>query len=245
LRELRSRADGRSLILWLVVATIASYPVGLAIGHAWLLPLLNTLPAYTAMVLLLVRGRRGRAVAAMLVWAAVLAIGGTIAFALWPTPADATVLNGPAYREEMLRWIRTGVGREGDPRAFLPQHMAHLAGFIVLSAATASTVSITAGAALMNYMSFYVASLARLGLPAWAVIVLGWQPWAVCRVAAFCTLGVVLSEPLLSRLLRYPYSGLRESRRYLAWAAVGIAVDWILKASLAPTWGRWLRALLG
>ena len=47
-------------------------------------------------------------------------------------------------------------------------------------------------------MSFYVASLARAGVPAWAVVLLGWQPWAICRVAAFCTLwgGPVRAAPV-------------------------------------------------
>jgi hypothetical protein len=228
----------------LVLATLVSYPVGLAIGHPWLLPALNTVPAYLTMVGLLRRQERRQAVIAMLVWAVALAVGGTVSFALWPRPVDAMVLNGPAYREEMFAWILTGIGREGRPSQFLPQHIGHLAGFVVLSLATASALSITLGAVLMNFMSFYVASLARAGAPSWAVVLLGWQPWAICRVAAFCTLGVVLSEPLLSRVLKYPYAGLRAARPYLLAAAGGILADWILKAVLAPAWGVWLRPLL-
>jgi hypothetical protein len=142
----------------------------------------------------------------------------------------------------MLRWIRTGEGSEGSPRLFVPQHLLHLALFIVLSLATASVLSIVAGAALVNYMDFYVASLARAGAPAWAVVLLGWQPWALCRVAAFCTLGAVLAEPLLRRLAPYPRTD--GVRRYLLWAGTGILADWILKAALAPTWGLWLREVL-
>jgi hypothetical protein len=78
----------------LVLATLVSYPIGLLIGHPWLLPALNTLPAYLAMVALLRRGERRQAVIAMLVWAMALAIGGTVSFALWPRPVDAAVLNG-------------------------------------------------------------------------------------------------------------------------------------------------------
>jgi hypothetical protein len=228
----------------LVLATLASYPVGLAIGHPWLLPALNTVPAYLTMVALLRQGERRPAVVAMLVWAVALAVGGTMSFALWPRPVDAIVLNGAAYREEMFAWILTGIGREGEPARFLPQHVGHLAGFVALSLATASALSITMGAVLMNFMSFYVASLARAGVPGWAVVLLGWQPWAICRVAAFCTLGVVLSEPLLSRVLKYPYAGLRAARPYVLAAAGGILADWVLKALLAPTWGAWLRPLL-
>lgn len=228
----------------LVLATLVSYPIGLAVGLPWLLPALNTLPAYLTMVALLRAGQRRDAVIAMLAWAVALAAGGTLSFALWPRPVDAIVLNGPAYREEMFTWILTGIGREGTPRLFLPQHLGHLAGFVVLSLATASALSIALGAVLMNFMSFYVASLVRAGVPTWAVLCLGWQPWAICRVAAFCTLGVVLSEPLLSRVLKYRWEGWSAAKPYVALAAAGILADWLLKATLAPTWGLWLRPLL-
>lgn len=228
----------------LVLATILSYPLGLLAGQPWLLPLLNAAPAYSLMTLRLRRGDRRGAVLAMLAWAAALAVFGTVVLALWPSDPGPLILNGPAYRDEMLRWIRTGEGSEGSPRLFLPQHLAHLAGFVVLSLASASAGSILLGAVLMNYMAFYVASLARAGVPGWAVVLLGWQPWAICRVAAFCTLAAVLAEPLLSRLWPYPYEGLRSSRRLLVYAAAGILGDWALKAALAPAWGSWLSRVL-
>ncbi|MBI3932002.1 MAG: hypothetical protein HY317_01180 [Acidobacteria bacterium] len=228
----------------LVGVTLVTYPVGLVLGQPWLLPALNAAPAYATMAWLLRKGDRRGAVVAMLVWAAALAVFGTVFFALWPSDPSALVLNGPAYRDEMFRWIRTGEGSEGSPRLFLPQHVAHLAAFVALSLVTASAASIFMGAALMNYMDFYVASLARAGAPAWAAVLLGWQPWALCRVAAFSTLGAVLAEPLLSRLRPYAYPGLGASRRYLLWAAAGILADGVLKAALAPSWGLWLRAAL-
>lgn len=228
----------------LILATLLSYPIGLAIREPLVLPLLNTAPAYAIMVKLLRRGDRRGAVIAMLVWAAALAVFGTLSFILWPRPVEDLVLHGPAYRDEMFHWIRTGEGSEGSLLLFLPQHLLHLVAFVASSLATASTPSIFMGSVLMNTMAFYVASLARAGAPAWAVVLLGWQPWALCRVAAFCVLGVVLAEPLLSRLAPYPYAGLRSARKLLLWAAVGIAADWVLKATLAPSWGLWLRPVL-
>jgi len=178
----------------------------------------------------------------MLLWAAALAVGGTVSFALWPTPVDGLVLNGPAYRDEMLHWIRTGEGREGSLRLFLPQHLGHLGAFVALCLPTASVLGILLGAVLMNFMSFYVASLARAGVPAGAVVLLGWQPWALCRVAAFCVLGVVLAEPLLGRFRPLARSGPR--RRYVLAAALGLLADSALKAALAPTWGALLHGFL-
>jgi len=228
----------------LVLATLVSYPLGLALGQPWLLPVLNVLPAYLLMLHLLRRGNRGAALRAMLVWAAATAVFATLTFSLWPSDPGPLVLNGPAYRQEMFHWIASGEGAEGSPRLFLPQHVGHLAAFVALCLVSASALSISMGAVLMNYMAYYVASLARAGVPAWAVLLLGWQPWALCRIAAFVTLGVVLAEPLLARLRPYPYGGLGDSRRFLLAAGAGILADWLLKAALAPQWGLWLRGLL-
>ncbi len=228
----------------LVVATALSYPLGLASGSPWLLPSLNALPAYLTMTQRLRSGDRHGAVVAMLAWALTMAVVGVLAFSLWPTPPGATVLNGVGYRDEMFAWIATGIGREGSVRLFLPQHLLHLAIFVAIALASASAGAILMGAVLMNFMNFYVASLHRAGAPLWAVLFLGWQPWAICRVAAFATLGAVLAEPLLSRLLKYKYGGLAAAHKYLAAAAAGIALDWILKAAFAPAWGRALRAVL-
>ena len=142
----------------------------------------------------------------------------------------------------MFAWIHTGMGTEGSPRLFLPQHALHLAAFVVLSLLTGSALSIAMGAVLMNYMAFYVASLGRAGTPPWAVLLLGWQPWALCRVAAFTVLGVVLAQPMVRRTVSEPPPP--SWRPWVLLAAVLLVTDAILKASLAPTWGRWLHGLL-
>jgi hypothetical protein len=229
---------------WVVLATAASYPLALILGGGVLLPVLNTAAAYAAMVVLLRSGRRRSAVILMLAWAATLAVCATVTFAIWPTDPGPLVVNGPRYRDEIFHWIHTGEGREGRPAEFIPQHVLHLAGFVALSLATASAASMTLGAALMNYMGYYVASLHRAGAGTAATVLLGWQPWAISRVAAFVVLGVVLAEPVLSRVRPYSYPGLRAARPYLIAAAAGIAADWLLKALLAPRWREWLSAAL-
>jgi len=228
----------------LVLLTALSYPLGLALGWRFLLPLLNTLPAYVLMARRLCAGDRAGALRATLLWAVALGLCGTASFMFWPHDPGETILNGVAYRDQMFHWIRTGEGSEGDVRLFLPQHLVHLGAFLALSVLTASVVSISMGAVLMNYMSYYVASLARAGVPLGTVVLFGWQPWAIARVASFCALGTVLSEPLLSRVCGYRYEGLRAARRVIAIAAAGILADWLLKALLAPQWGLTLRAAL-
>jgi len=91
-----------------------------------------------------------------------------------------------------------------------------------------------------------VAALAKAGVPPWAVTLLGWQPWTIARVAAFATLGVLLAEPLASLVFPTAKEKLKAGTRaaYIVAAMSGILADWFLKFLLAPTWGRWLRALL-
>lgn len=230
--------------LFVFLVTALTYVVGLLIGSRWLLPILNAAPAYANLVRHLRAGERRAALESMLVWAASLAVCGTILFACLPKDPAPLVLHGAAYRDEMFSWIRTGVGAEGTPRLFLPQHITHLAAFLVLALVSASAAAIFMGAVLMNYMAYYVASLARAGVPTWAVVLLGWQPWAIVRIAAFCAFGVVCAEPLLRLVIERSYVRAGSARPIAIAAIVGILADWTLKAALAPQWGLWLRRLL-
>ena len=98
-------------------------------------------------------------------------------------------------------------------------------------------------ALLLATLASYPVGLA-LGRP-WLLPVLNAAPaWALCRVAAFATLGAVLAEPLLFRLLRRRPAGLGSPRPYLIAAAAALLADVALKAALAPAWGLWLRRVL-
>ena len=102
--------------------------------------------------------------------------------------------------------------------------------------ATVSVGAMLLGATLMNFMSYYVAGLAKAGVPPWAVILLGWQPWAISRVVAFATLGVLLAEPLVAVVFPTAKEKLRSSTRaaYVVAAMSGILADWCLKFLLGP-----------
>ncbi len=230
----------------LVGAIALSYPVGLTLDPWLLLPVLNALPAWWIMAKRLRAGDLRGGVLLMLVFPVALSVFGTISLALWPTTdgLPPRVFNGPEYREEMFHWIRFGGGTEGNWRRFLPLHITHLVAFVFVSLLTGSLVSITGGAVLTNYMDGYVAGIHRAGAPLWATVFFGWQPWAICRVAAFCILGVVLAEPLLSLVFRYPRQPWKNLRPWVLIAAVLILTDWTLKATLAPTWGRILNSAI-
>jgi len=236
----------RNDLIVLILATIASYPVGLGLRQPWLLPVLNALPAYLVLVHRLRKGERGGAVRAMLWWAAAGGVVATVAFVWWPEPFGRLVVNGPAYKNEMFHWIQTGQGSEGNIRRFLPEHLVHLGAFLVLGLGTGSAGAIVMAAVLTNSVSYYVAALAKAGMPAWGVVLLGWPPWTIARLAAFATLAVLLAEPLVTVVFPSAREKLKANTRaaYVVAAMSGLLTDWFLKFLLAPTWGHWLRSLL-
>lgn len=229
--------------LILLVATPLLSTAGYFLRLGWLLPLLQAIPAYAVMVLDLKRGRLGAAVGHMLTWAALLAftVGTLTAFA--PAAGEAGILHGPAYRDEMLAWVRSGEGKESSPSRFLPEHALHLAAFVLLALASGGFLALLMGAVLMNYMSFYVGSLLAIAQSPATVLFYGWPPWAALRVIGFVILGVVLAVPLLRRVTEIPLTP--DYRRAWLAAALGcILLDAALKVMLAPRWSGILRAAL-
>ncbi len=217
--------------------------VGYLAGLPWLLPILQVIPAYPLMVLDLRKGKRSLAIVRMLAWALAVALS-MEALALYrPESGAASVIHGAAYRDEMVHWVRTGIGRESSPGQFIPEHLLHLAALIALSLVSGSLLSLMLGAVLMNYMSFYVGSLMALAERPGRVLLFGWPPWAILRVIAFVILGVVLAGPALRRAAGVPFRW-QENRGLLLSALALLALDMILKALLAPAWSGILRSAL-
>jgi hypothetical protein len=230
---------------WLVLllAAPALTLLGYLSRQPWLLPLLQVLPAYP----ILVRDLRDRrpllAILHMLAWALAIAVTMEALALQRPESGTASVLHGEAYRDEMVRWVRTGLGRESSPRLFLPEHLIHLSLFAALSLLSGSLLSLILGAVLVNYMSFYVGSLLALARHPGTVLLFGWPPWAILRVIAFVILGVVLAGPMLQRVLGIPFHW-EKQRSFLLSAGALLILDAVLKAFLAPSWSALLRASL-
>ncbi|HEU4402505.1 MAG TPA: hypothetical protein VFT43_10415 [Candidatus Polarisedimenticolia bacterium] len=201
-----------------------------------LLPLVATLVIYPFMARLILRGRHGRAAAVVLLWAALLS-GLVIAYAArHPGTAGGLILGGPAYRDEMFGFLRSGVGREGDPRAFVPQHLLHLGLFVILSVASAGFLGLALGAILVGYMSYYVGALAAAGGGCARAFLLGWPPYALLRVTGYVLLGVALARPLLFAAARRPRAPFVRWRAWYAFAGALLLADLLLKSLLAPAW---------
>jgi hypothetical protein len=239
-----SRRTPPGLEIWGPAVTVpALFLVTYRWTPAWLFPALLAAPLAPPFVRLVRRGLRGRAFAAALLWAAGLAISATSASMQRPVEAERTIWRARAYAEQTVSWVRTGQGEEADPRRFVPRHLLELAAFAALSLLTAGAGGLVLGAALLNYMSFYVAALWRLsGAP--AALILGWPPWALVRVVAYIAIGTALAGPLAARGLpqeeRPPFA-----RWLLACGLAGVGLDLFLKSTLPPLWRNLLLRTLG
>jgi len=228
----------------IVAGTVLSYVIAAVVGVPALVPVVNTLPAFPFMIASLRRGLVGEATVRMLIWAAALAVCATAFSYVRTADAGRLFIHGEAYRREMFDFLLTGAGAEGDIRQFLPMHALHAAIFCALAIATGSLAAMPMGAALMNYMAYYVGSLAVSSAHPLRAIALAWVPWSLIRIASFVTLGVVLGGPVLARLFGFAYS-LRGQRRWLTLALAGLALDVVLKWALAPAWRGLIRGAAG
>lgn len=212
--------------------------LGLLPGGRFLLPLMAPMVLWPAFSRAVRAGETQRAFAAAMVWTLLLSASIIVFTQAAPAEAGRSILNGEPYRQEMFAWIETGEGKENRPSEFLPEHALHLVAFAVLTVATGGYLGLALGAALLGYMSYFVGSFAASASAPLAGSLVAWVPWSVVRVLAFVALGSVLARPLLTRRWSAPD---RRERRWIAIALAGIAVDLLLKSTLAPAYGRFLR----
>ena len=231
------------LYAYLFLGTIAATAIGFLVGNQILLPVLQIAISYPVLYSLLTQGLRKRAIAAMLFWALCMGVVAVTASVQYPARGAESIFHGSAYVHEMFHWIKTGEGPEGNPALFVPVHLLHILIFTLLSILTASLLSLLMGSVLMNYMSFYVASVILASHEKLLASLMAWHPWSIIRVASFVILGVILAEPTICRIQKrdYEYASIR---RYFWYAIHGLAIDILMKAFLAPWWGITLRKLI-
>jgi len=192
-------------------------------------------------------GSARRAVLLAVAWAVALSVS-TIAAAAASSDAGLRgVWHAAAFRDEMVRWIATGAGAEGNIRLFLPRVLTEYVLVLLLSAVSAGAAALFLGALLLGYMNVYVgwvvANVDPATFPAAAALV-AWPPWSMSRVLSFILAGTA------GALWGYPRLYARGSARapvgrLLQGSVALLCLDIFLKWWLAPIWRDWLRALLG
>jgi hypothetical protein len=228
----------------IVVTTMASYGVGWLVAVPLLVPVFNAAASFPFMVLALKRGDLRVAIGRMLLWALALGVSATTLSYARPAATERLFVRSEAYRTEMFVWVMTGRGAESTPSQFIPQQVRDAALFAGLALASGGVLAMPMGAILMNHMGHYVGTLAARSTRPGLTVILAWHPWAVIRIVSFVVLGVVLSTPLLSRLVGFE-AGRDGARPFVLAAAAGLVLDVVLKWMLAPTWQRLLLRAVG
>lgn len=202
--------------------------------NSYIIPIFCAIPAYISLLVLIKRREKKAAVCFMLIWAFLLAVSMTYLIYMNPSIAKNKILYGEQYAKEMINWAKTGIGKESSPQSFIPFHFLELVIFTALSLFSGSLLSIIMGNFLMNYMSYYVAFLAKEGKTP-LLLILGWHPWAIVRIIAFVIFGVIFSEFLLSKIFHFNFS-LRESSAYIKIAISLWIIHLVMKITLASHW---------
>jgi hypothetical protein len=220
-----------------------------------LLPLRSTglfavfpvLPAAVIYARLIRERRTEAAISVAMLWALVLTISTIAASATFSEAASKSIWHAGAFRDEMLAWIATGRGAEGNPALFLPRVLIEYALVLLLSAVSMGVAALFLGGLLLGYMNGYVGWVVSHADPSASPIiaaVTAWPPWSVCRVLSFIlagTAGALWGHPrILARGAERAPIG-----KLLAASATLLLADMGLKWWLAPIWRDLLRALLG
>jgi hypothetical protein len=229
----RIKYSSRPVSLAFILCTVLAANLGaLALPGAWWLPVLNGGLFYPLFFSALHEGDYAAAAKLSLAWAAFTCLVQICLTLAWPDLMARAVWRGIGYRYEMMNWVRTGTGPEGDIRLFLPVLLRHVALFAALSLASGGFFGLILGSAMLGYMNFYVGSLIAAAGGSWTAVLLGWPVWSVCRVAGFICAGVALGAVIVHR----PDPEGRKwgnIRRCLVWALILLLLDLLLKWGLA------------
>ena len=209
------------------------------------LPLVNVVLFYPAFLGLVSTGQRRRALAAAFAWAGLSTVAVVSISILRADSFGPGVLNGTTYKEEMFRWITTGIGAESRPSQFLPKHTVHLVAFAVLSFLSVGFLGLAMGAVLLNYMNFYYGSLIAEAQNPWRAALLGWPIWAILRVAGYMFLGVALAELGRTIIWQRKRPDWDRAQRLLLPGGVLVVADVVLKTVFAPLWRILLARVFG
>lgn len=218
------------------LGAVATYlGLELAAVNQLLLPALQVAAVYPFFFRHVRGGRLWVAALTVLVWAVSVSLPVIAASYNSRGWASARVINGESYVKEMFEWIATGRGAEGDISLFLIPKLREVALFAAATAASAGLLGLLMGAILLNYMNYYVGVLLAHAKPGYLlqVALLSWQVYAVLRVVGYVFLGVALSRIAVLAFSQRRLVVEDEARRLLLYALVLIALDFVLKATVA------------
>ncbi|QOJ79154.1 hypothetical protein IG193_01445 [Infirmifilum lucidum] len=223
------------LVSTLAVTVVAFYVgVLLARVNQLLLPLLLTLSVYPGFLRMVSSNRLSAALVLVYSWVLVSSLL-MINSAFTGLVHGGLVAKGEEYVREMFEWIKTSRGAEGNPSLFFVPKVVEVVVFSLATLLTVGFAGLLMGAYLLDYMNFYVGVLLTYAKPGHflEVALLSWQVYAILRVLGYVMLGTALTR--VSWLLVKERRVVVEEgvKRLLVYALALIALDFILKGTVA------------
>jgi hypothetical protein len=224
-----------ALVLLLTTAAIF---IARSISFRPALPALVTIAGYFPFVME-VQKSFARGFFILFFWTFLLSV--LVLFLSWKEPErmERFIWRAGEYSSAMLRWIETGELPEGSTRQVIFFHLKQTLFYCFAAALSANFLGLLLGSALLNYMNFYVARLARNSSRPLQAFLMGWNPWSIIRVLSFLWLGIVVSNFSLRLLFSIPW---RLSAALVIPPILGILLDLSLKIVLSRRWSAKLRA---
>ncbi|MGH7680784.1 MAG: hypothetical protein ACRENN_02210 [Candidatus Eiseniibacteriota bacterium] len=219
----------------------------LPLGNQLLFALLPVVPVAIVYAREIRYGQPRAAISIALLWALALTVSTIAAATVFPTAAARSIWHVTQFREEMLGWIATGHGAEGEIRIFLPRVLIEFVLLFALSALSQGTIGLFLGGVLLGYMNGYVGWVVSHADPATAPILTAataWPPWSVCRVISFVLAGTAAALWGYRRIFARDAEAV-PTRQIMIASLTLLLLDIGLKWWLAPIWRDLLRGLLG
>jgi len=230
-----------------VIPALVLIPLLLSLGSPILFATLPVLPLSVVYARAIAAGKPAKAAALAFAWAIAVTVATVAAAAHSPQAVPRGIWHAAAYRDEMVRWISTGVGAEGSITRFLPRVLAEYAMVLVLSSISLGALALLLGSLLLGTMNGYVGWVIANADPKAGPLLaafLAWPPWPMARVAAFILAGTAAASWGHARF--FDRGRPRPNTMPLFLGSVFLlASDILLKWTLAPEWRLFLRALLG
>lgn len=236
-------ADSNLSFVYCAMSAIISCLIGIFLPSQWFLPFLNTLFVYPIYVVSVSSGQLKRAFLQMLVWTIFMCLTIITLANILPDRTGQHIIHGIAYKQEMFTWVKTGVGAESHLEQFLPTHLIHYFIFSITTVITGGFAGLLFGSVLLNYMNFYVGSLIRESHFAWQAIFMGWQFYAMVRVAGFITLAIALSHLFFVTIKKGQLNKPLMNRYFIGGLSL-LLLDILLKTAIAPGWQKILQPIL-
>jgi len=230
-----------------VIPALLLPPLLLSLRIPSLFAILPVLPLGYVYLRAIQAGRPGRAAALALAWAVALSVSSVASAAHSPQLVPSGIWHAASYRDEMVRWIGTGIGAEGNIAQFLPRVLVEYVLVLALAAISAGLLGLLLGSVLLGYMNGYVGWVIANADPRTNTLVaalLAWPPWPMARVVSFVLAGTAAASWGYSRIFDRSLPRPRVRPLFVG-SLLLLATDILLKLTLAPQWRLFLRALLG